>query len=292
MSRAVLDVLTTSRQYGDVCRRHVKMLGRTRIRHFDYRNWEEIDWPKVARAQSTPLLVISRVADIPVQIQKPYRRARFGSKVKRFLFFTGQMPPEALPSRVSQLNIRNPGRLHIANTDDEERAERVIARTIQGLAKSQSDRIVDAWWEGSVFVVLSPGFQRLAVPLAMFSRLIGDDPDLADEYEVDVDGSFVYWPHADVHLGWRQFLRMVDPVKELDARAEHEEFNVRYGVAIRGFRKARGMRQSDIPGLTARQVGRIERGKCRATRSALSKLASAHGLVLPEYLGKLAERLG
>jgi hypothetical protein len=48
------------------------------------------------------------------------------------------------------------------------------------------------------------------------------------------------------------------------------------------------LRQSDIKGLTPRQVGRIERGECRATHNALSKLAKAHKMGLSDYMNELA----
>lgn len=67
-------------------------------------------------------------------------------------------------------------------------------------------------------------------------------------------------------------------------------FNKTYGSASRKLRREKGLRQSDVPGLTARQVGRIESGH-RATRSALQKLAAAHGLSVNEYLDDLAQRL-
>ena len=32
--------------------------------------------------------------------------------------------------------------------------------------------------------------------------------------------SFLYWPHADVHLGWEQFLMLVDPASACIASAQ------------------------------------------------------------------------
>jgi transcriptional regulator with XRE-family HTH domain len=71
---------------------------------------------------------------------------------------------------------------------------------------------------------------------------------------------------------------------------EGKAFNQAYGVAIRKLRREKGLRQSDIEGLTARQVGRIEAGQ-RATLSALRKLAQAHGMGVDEYMDRLAQSL-
>jgi len=57
------------------------------------------------------------------------------------------------------------------------------------------------------------------------------------------------------------------------------------------LRKEKGLRQSDIEGLTARQIGRIENGQCRATLSALQKLAKAHNMSVNEYMEKLSKYL-
>src|SRR5437764_1000015 len=82
--------------------------------------------------------------------------------------------------------------------------------------------------------------------------------------------------------------QVTDPASALRAMQESQEFNARYGQAIRKLRLASGITQAGIRGLTARQVGRIEKGQCRATSSALKKLAAAHRLALDIYLDSLA----
>jgi ribosome-binding protein aMBF1 (putative translation factor) len=94
----------------------------------------------------------------------------------------------------------------------------------------------------------------------------------------------------DFHLGWEQFEYAVDQAASLKARQQTRAFNKAYGAAIRKLRQEKGLRQSDVAGLTARQVGRIESGH-RATLSALQKLAHAHGLSLSDYLDQLPQRL-
>src|SRR5207244_1870864 len=47
-----------------------------------------------------------------------------------------------------------------------------------------------------------------------------------------------------------------------------------------------------IEGLTARQVSRIEKGECRATSTALAKLAKAHVMETNQYMKKIAEISG
>ena len=82
----------------------------------------------------------------------------------------------------------------------------------------------------------------------------------------------------------------MDKAASLKARQQTEAFNTAYGVAIRNLRREKGLRQSDIKGLTSRQVGRIESGQ-RATLSALQKFARSHSLAIDEYMEELAKRL-
>ena len=63
--------------------------------------------------------------------------------------------------------------------------------------------------------------------------------------------------------------------------------NSRHGAAIAKLRLASGLKQSEIEGLSERQVRRIERGE-GTTYEALSRLASAHHMDVNEYLRKIA----
>jgi hypothetical protein len=155
------------------------------------------------------------------------------------------------------------------------------------------NRITDAWWEGTTLVVVSPtpeGFRKLRVPLEKLPVLQRLPDDQCQNFEIDEEGIFLYWPDGDIHLGWEQFEYAVDKAASLKARQQTKAFNKVYGAAIRKLRQEKGLRQSDIEGLTARQVGRIESGQ-RATLSALQKLAKSHGMNINEYVNELANRL-
>jgi hypothetical protein len=152
----------------------------------------------------------------------------------------------------------------------------------------QTERIFDAWWEDDVLVVLSPRFHRLHAPLKKLVPLKRASREDLDRFEIDEEGAYIYWPSLDVHLGWEQFLQATDEKAYLRARQQSGEFNRRYGAAIRALRERTGLLQTDIKGLTSRQIGRIERGECRATLSALTKLAQAHRTDLTSYLDELA----
>lgn len=235
------------------------------------------------------LLYVSRLADLPPE---GARKALAAAGRARHLVLLEGLPVEALAARLLPLDIRNPHRLHVAATRSKRGVAEITYRLFSGIAQTDGPgTIVDCWVEGDRLVVLSPAFDRLSVPLDDLAPLIGTDRDQVAAFEIDEDGRFLHWPHADVHLGWDQLVQIVDPAAALAARQSSEAFNRRYGAAIRALREECGLRQSDITGLTERHLRRVEQGQQAATRATLDALATAHALTLGDYLKQLAERL-
>jgi hypothetical protein len=210
-----------------------------------------------------------------------------------FVVFQGSLPTQAVADRVARLNVRDEERIlfvAVGRESEEALTERLLLALDQAGAES---RIVEAWWEQDTLVVVSPtpeGFRKLRVPLEKLPALRKLSKKDREDFEIDEEGAFIHWPVGDIHLGWEQFEYATDPAAGLKAKQQTQAFNQAYGRAIRALRREKGLRQSDIEGLTARQVGRIESGR-RATLSALQKLARAHGLTVNEYLAELAQRL-
>jgi G3E family GTPase len=129
----------------------------------------------------------------------------------------------------------------------------------------------------------------LHVPVSSLAALRGQPRAVLQNFQIDPDGSFIHWPDLDAHLGWNQFLQAVDPAEVRKALQRSAGFNERYGAAIRKVRVAENILQSKVDGLTERQVRRIEQGECRATTTALTALAKAHGLDVNAYMDRLAK---
>lgn len=249
-------------------------------------------WDALERRPPAHLLVLVEATEIG-EADWLRRLRSVKSRRKSFLVFSAGVPCQGMPERVARLHIRDPERVHLAHADSDSEWRAIIQRLLCAFAAGQEDgeRILDAWWEGDCLAVISPRFKRLRVPLAKLRPLRRQPRERLEKFEIDEDGAFIYWPLLDVHLGWEQFAQATDPEAYLKVRQKSAAFNERYGAAIRAMRRQRGLRQSDIRGLTARQVGRIERGRCRATHAALSKLARTHGLSTSDYLARVAERL-
>lgn len=157
--------------------------------------------------------------------------------------------------------------------------------------KEHRSGIVDAYVAGDFLHVRGPNLKMLRVPIRSVPAFKGRDLDEIRNFEIDVDGSFIYWPGLDVHLGWEQFLQIVDPAELRKAQQRSKVFNERFGAAIRSVREKAGIAQSKIEGLTERQVRRIEQGECRATSSAINALSKAHLLMPNAYMESVAKAM-
>jgi transcriptional regulator with XRE-family HTH domain len=66
--------------------------------------------------------------------------------------------------------------------------------------------------------------------------------------------------------------------------------DARFGAAIASVRKRHRLNQSEIPGVSERQIRRIEQGSRPRVRT-LEIMAKAHGLSLDAYLSEVAEQM-
>ncbi|MCE9534081.1 MAG: hypothetical protein K8T89_23630 [Planctomycetes bacterium] len=206
--------------------------------------------------------------------------------------------PTTHPDQVAQwmrgTNIRSENRLHVVRVESMEAPEvaQLLGRVCFALGKGECrGGIIDAYLAGDRLLVRGPQHRMLHVPIDTLPALKGLPHDALRNFAIDPDGSFIVWPDLNVHLGWKQFLQATDPAEFRKAQQRSAGFNERYGQAIRKVREAAGISQSKVPGITDRQLRRIESGVSRATSSALAALAVAHGLNVNDYMETLAREM-
>ena len=236
------------------------------------------------------LLFVSWAKDLsaPLRIQAENVSRRWDGH----LVFVGQDTPAEALSTVTRLRVQDPSRLQFVTADDLDEARAHLRSFVQRFIHARSSEgILHAWWAGDSLEVLTTEFRRLTLPRSSIGALRAASAEACQELEVGYDGSHVAWPSLDLHIGIEQLQALVSPERALRRRQESEDFNRRYGAAIRTVRLARGLEQSSIPGLTARHLRRIERGESRATSKALKSLARAHGLSDAAYLAQVASAL-
>jgi hypothetical protein len=247
-------------------------------------------WDAVSRKATSPLLLVFEAQKVDDSHWLSLLHDVGHYRHKAFLMLAGSIPCQGIAERLAKLNIRDPERIHVARVQPGDEEKLFVERLLLTLGSDQQqERILDAWWEDHTFVVTNPRFRKLHIPLGKIRCLAGKPREQLENFRIDEDGVFVHWPDLDIHLGWEQFAQAVDNADYLKARQASAAFNRQYGQAIRGLREKQGLRQSDIEGLTPRQVGRIARGQCRATHSALATLAGSHRLPLSDYLASLAD---
>jgi hypothetical protein len=218
----------------------------------------------------------------------------------RLLVLNDSHSSDMLLSRIVSLQIRSTHRLCIVDPPFAESTEKkwddlillYLGRLTAGLESNESDgRIFDAHLENGFLHVVSVDFRRLEIPIAKIVELAEAEADKAKDFEIDDDGSYLYWPSLDIHLGWEQLEQIVDPLAALKAKKKSHGFNQRYGAAIRKVREEKGLPVTAIPELSVKQLRRIETGDCRLTSNAAQKLAAAHNMNPNEYLQAIATAL-
>jgi len=110
-------------------------------------------------------------------------------------------------------------------------------------------------------------------------------------FEIDADGSFIRWPSVDIHLDLDAIRSVVDPAWRRRSERMRQAHGREYGAAISKLRHERGLKQNEIPGISERQLRRIE-GTGEISVRTLKLLAHAHGMNLDRYLDELSERTG
>lgn len=282
-------VVATNADYGKLCRQSLKKLParfRSRFQLHSFSSLEGVVFPEDQVART---IYVSRLDDLPPESRKKSLPA--SSESKHLVFLSG-LPIEAMPTRLLQLDIRNPHRLHLAAEREHSLIVDLVYRFLSGMVHADGPQpIVDAWVENESLVLLSPSFDRLAIPLKPLAPWIGTNVARIEAFEIDEDGRYLFWPHADVHLGWDQFLELVNPAAAVSARQKTEGFNKRYGSAIKTLREKSGLKQSEIAGVTERHLRRVEHGDQAATTGILEALSTAHGMSLDAYLRHLARAL-
>jgi len=212
----------------------------------------------------------------------------------RLLVFNDGLSADTLLSRFLELQIRSSGRFYVAEfgVGKSYAAGLLLKRLAASLdTNDESDRILDARIEDGRLHVVSPDFRRLIVPIEQIPGLKNEDSASVQKFEIDEDGSFLYWPGLDLHLGWSQLLQIADPEAARKALQRNEEFNERYGEAVRKVREEAGLKPGDISGISEKQLRRIESGECRLTSNAIGALSQSHQLAANEYMKKLAGKL-
>jgi Protein of unknown function (DUF2442) len=243
-------------------------------------------------------LVVMFSQDLDSSFVKSFREQ--SNPDTRLLILNRGLSADSVLTRILDLQIRTPQRCYVLEGRSGVGKSNMAAFLLYSLLErwvsaietgEAKERILDARVEDGTLHVVSPNFDRLEVPVAKIPDLRNAEHSRLEEFEIDEDGAFIYWPDLDVHLGWPQLQQIVDPNAALKASQKSTAFNQRYGKAVQKIREAAGLALGDVLGISDKQLRRIERGECRLTSNAIEALAKSHNMRPNEYMQKLAEAL-
>lgn len=206
------------------------------------------------------------------------------SSETRYLI-VANVPVPALVRLASIFDLRRPEqRMHV--TPD----QRAIVRLLLAQHRDTPlEGIVDAYLLGDALVLLLGDFSIRSFPVGAVPTLRDLNAAERVAFDLDEDGSYLYWPAADLHLGVSQLLQAVDPPYLADIEIRRFPASAAIGTRIAELREARELRQRDIPGLSERHVRRIEQGIARLTGDSATKLSGALGLSLDGFLAEVGK---
>lgn len=202
----------------------------------------------------------------------------------RVLFIREDIEPNWLPQMFDRANLRVM-RNTLVHTDSVV-PKRVINAWNMG---AQEQLIADATAIGDRLLVLSCAMEKLEIPFGSLPALKRISINDRSNFTIDDDGSCLYWESADIHLDLDSFRYATDPAWKQKFETLKSEHNQVFGKAIATLRKQYKLRQSDIIGLSERQVRRIEQGDGSTKVDTLRLFAKAHGMDLDAYLDAVAD---
>lgn len=195
------------------------------------------------------------------------------------------VPEPALMRLPALLDLRRPDyRLHV--TRDVGVVQRLL---VSSLREDPRMGIVDAYLLGGWLVVVTGDFEIRSFPLDRVPELAALDEPERGAFEIDADGAYLHWPSRDLHVGVSQLLQAVDPGYLVDMEIERNTSDFT-GPALRSIREERRLRQIDVPGLSERQVRRIEEGLSRLRPPSARHFAAALEMSVSDLLAEIGRR--
>ena len=154
---------------------------------------------------------------------------------------------------------------------------------------AQGELIADATVAGNRLIVVSCEPKTYEVRFDQMPALKKIASQERRNFKIADDGSFIWWPAADIHLDLDALRTVTDPAWRKRAERIRRTHGREYGMAIASLRRDRGLRQTDIPGVSERQLRRIEKSGAVSVH-AMEQLANAHRMPMAEYMDELASR--
>lgn len=239
--------------------------------------------PDLGKVNARDVFVLTSVPHLPAVTE--FVRAANHRNHLRTLFVRENDNAQFLPQMLYEAKLRTSR--HILVHTDKDVPKRVLTAWSLGCP---DQLIATAQVIDDELFVMACDHTLFRVSFAGMPALKRIPPKQRSSFTISSEGSYMHWPEMDVHID-------IDAVRSLndDAWREKKErekliYDLRFGSAVAALRKRRGLKQTEIQGLSERHVRRIEKGE-RTKVDTLAILARSHGWSLKEYLDEIAEIL-
>ena len=226
------------------------------------------------------LFVLTSATGLP-DITRIFQTAE-GFKILRVLFVRTDVDPNFMPQMLERAELGSLDKVIFYSNLAE--PKRILAAWQTG---TPEQLIAKATVIEESLLVTDCALQTWEIPFQQLPILAKLSPENRAEFEIDEDGSYLYWPSGDIHLDMEALRATVDPEWQTRLQVERAIYDQNFGEAVAAVRKAHHLKQTDIPGISSRQIRRIEKGD-RPKLETLRKLSQAHGLTVNEYMEEIA----
>lgn len=152
---------------------------------------------------------------------------------------------------------------------------------------AQDQLIANATVMGDRLLVFSCAMEKLEIAFSDLPCLKLIPIDERGDFTISEEGSYLHWPKQDIHLDLDALRCAINPNVKNKFDAYKLTHDRSFGQAIATLRKQSKLKQSDIIGLSERQVSRIEKGEGTKIET-LDLFAQAHQMELNDYLEAVA----
>jgi hypothetical protein len=216
--------------------------------------------------------------------------ARFVSDINRehklqALFVRTDADPALLPQMLERANLRLVRNILVHS--DSRVPRRVLAAWHHN---AQAELIANATVADDRLIVISCEPKTYEISFDQMPALKKIPAPERQHFEIAEDGGFIWWPSGDIHLDLDAIKSVIDPAWRRKSERLRRTHGREYGAAIAAVRKERGLKQREMPGISERQLRRVEQSGRISVRT-LRQLAETHGMTLDDYMNAVAAKI-
>lgn len=215
---------------------------------------------------------------------------KLASEIKylRVLFVRADVDAMLLPQMLGRAALRGVSKLLVHASDDWQTPMRVMNAWKLG---GENSLIATASCNSKTLHVINCALESFEIDFDKIPAL-KNVPDLERRnFQIEPYGSYLHWVDRDIHLDIESLRYLKDENFKKQKDVESLSHDKALGKSIATIRKSIGLKQTEIAGVSERQLRRIEVEGIRPKVATLRALAHAHEFSLDEYLDRIAKNM-